>query len=271
MKGLVLNELYLYIKKKNLYLLGVIQIIILISIYMVYSSSNAELLRTNYIDGVLRVCGGIEKEFFLIYFCQWFIILGILIAISQNNAEIKDDFDLMILIRAESRIKWWTSKLLSLAIVVFIYVLLLLLEGYILSIIIFKNTPSFSKYSSIYYPNISEFQGSFYTLQAIVITIITTGFLAISTLFQTISVAFNNNKRCYTTLIVVTIILGMLYNKGLIPRQLSPMHYASSIDINPNIKSYISYISFNLVVFLGSSFIGGILVGKKDIDIIFKS
>ncbi|NLP28390.1 MAG: hypothetical protein GX370_06445 [Clostridia bacterium] len=62
MNSLILNELYVCINKKAIYVWLLILAVILSSLYFIYSSSSAEGIKATTLEAALKVFGGIPKK-----------------------------------------------------------------------------------------------------------------------------------------------------------------------------------------------------------------
>ncbi|MBX4262994.1 hypothetical protein K2182_24950, partial [Clostridium estertheticum] len=68
----------------------------------------------------------------------------------------------------------------------------------------------------------------------------------------------------YVVILILCIMLGVLYMQGIIPRVLSPINYPSTLDIAPNIGSYLKNIVMNIVLSLINIAISLIFVTHSD-------
>ena len=93
MKNLIINQIYFCMKKKHLYLLAFVLLVISLQIYSVYSTSNIESIEINAMDAILNVCGGVDKTFSLTKLAGWLILTIALLMITQSATCIMGGFD----------------------------------------------------------------------------------------------------------------------------------------------------------------------------------
>lgn len=253
----ILNELFLSFKKKNIYLFCILTFLILMKVYNLNISQKLENIDSSYLDSIIKIYGGIEKNALLPNLIYWISLITLLLILTRSTNEILYGFDIMILSRSNSKIKWWLSKVISSILITITYSLFIVITSYILSYVILKNN-NLSKL--IYYPNL----GSPLKLLILSICILTTGCICIITLFQFINLIFDNNPKSYIILIIISIILCVLYENNFISRLLSPLYYPSLLDLNYNIKEILSSIVFNILSTFVNICISTIIIIKKD-------
>ncbi|MBU3178646.1 hypothetical protein KPL47_20245 [Clostridium estertheticum] len=241
MKRLIVNELYSCYKKRNAYILVLLFLNILLQVYILIDTKNIGKVDATSTDGILKVCGGLNKIFYLPNLFQWILLIGILLLLVQSSTSIIGGFDVFLLTRAGSKLRWWTAKVLSLILITFIFTILLMVITKI--------------FASSINPHKMEF---------IIFCVLLTGFIAITTLFQTINLIFNKYANSYVVILILCIMLGVLYMQGIIPRVLSPINYPSTIDIATNIESYLKNIEMNIALFLINIAISLIFVTHSD-------
>ena len=264
MKRLILNELYSCFKKSNVYVLVFLCLSIFLQIYMLLYDKNVEKVTAINTDGLLKVCGGLDKRFFLPNLSQWMLLIGILILLVQFSTNIISGFDIFLLSRSGSKLRWWIAKVLSLVLINFIYTIMLMFITKIICYAVFKNFNQWNTYTYLYYHNIYASKISPNKMQLIIFFILSTGFIALTTLFQTIKLIFNNYSKSYIVMLIICIILGVLYMGGIIPRLLSPINYPSTLDIVPNIQSYLKNIEMNILLSLINIVIALIVITNSD-------
>ncbi len=268
MIGMILNELYLCFNKKSFNVLALTGINILIQLYIVYTNQKIEVIKASSIDGILKALGGIERNFSLFPLINWIILIGLLLLITQSSTSIMHGFDIMLLMRSNSKTKWWLCKVISLIVIDCIYALLIIIATKTLSILFFYSSNQWSKYNSIYYPHIYRCNITPNQMEIIIALTLITGFFAITTLFQSISLIFNNNSKFLIVLITLSIMLCIFYTHRCIPRVISPINYPSVLDLNPSKKIYLSSILFNSTLTLFNILVGIITINKKDYSIL---
>ncbi|GAA0781412.1 hypothetical protein [Hathewaya limosa] len=264
MKGLIFNELGLCLKKRNLYLFFMIQLVIILSIVNVYNNSKEGIIEVTRIDGFLGVCGGSNRIFLLGPYVQWILKVSIIFIICEDVMGFKEGFDTMMLTRVESKIKWWLGKVITIFIIVLSYSILICIEGDILSMIVLGKANYISQYTRCYYPNILNFNNSFLMLKFTVFIILTTGVFAVVTLVNSIGILFNSN-RSHLFIMIFLLILEVAYNSKLISRMFSPISFASTLDLNGGLKEYVSQIMFNIFISFISILTSIFLLLKKDL------
>ncbi|MPQ31359.1 hypothetical protein E4V42_07905 [Clostridium estertheticum] len=264
MKRLIVNELYSCYKKRNAYILVLLFLNIFLQIYILIDAKNIGKVDATSTDGILKVCGGIDKIFYLPNLFQWILLIGILLLLVQSSTSIIGGFDVFLLTRAGSKLRWWTAKVLSLILLTFIFTILLMVITKILSHIAFPAFNKWSQYTYLYYPKIFASSINTHKMEFIIFCVLLTGFIAITTLFQTINLIFNKYANSYVVILILCIMLGVLCMQGIIPRALSPINYPSTIDIAPNIGSYLKSIGMNIVLSLINIAISLIFVTHSD-------
>ncbi|MBZ9637646.1 hypothetical protein [Clostridium sp. FP1] len=264
MKQLIINELYSCYKKRNAYGIVILCLSILLQVYMLISTKNIEKVDAISTDGILKVCGGLKKNFFLPNLSQWMLLIGIMLLIVHFSTSIIGGFDTLLLMRAGSKLRWWIAKVVSLLIINFIFTIMLILITKIISNVAFPSINKWSQYTYLYYPNMYASSINPYKMEIIIFCILLTGFIALTTLFQTINLIFNKYANSYIVILTLCIILGVLYMQGIIPRILSPINYPSTIDISPNIGSYLKSIGMNIVLFLINIIVSIVVVTHND-------
>lgn len=264
MKRLIINELYSCYKKMNVYILILLSLAIFLQVYILINTKNIQGITAITSDGVLKVCGGLEKDFYLPNLFQWLLLIGILLLLVQSSTSIIGGFDVFLLTRAGSKLRWWTSKVLSLILMTFIFTIVLMVITKIYSKIAFPTLNKWSTYTHLYYPKIFASSISPHKMELIIFCVLFTGFIAITTLFQTINLFFNKYANSYIVILILCIILGVLYMQGIIPRVLSPINYPSTLDIATNIESYLKNIEMNIALFLINIFISLMFVTHSD-------
>ncbi|MBX4263006.1 hypothetical protein, partial [Clostridium estertheticum] len=177
---------------------------------------------------ILKVCGGIDKIFYLPNLFQWILLIGILLLLVQSSTSIIGGFDTLLLMRAGSKLRWWIAKVVSLLIITFIFTIMLILITKIISNVAFPSLNKWSQYTYLYYPKIFASSISPHKMEFIIFCVLLTGFIAITTLFQTINLIFNKYANSYVVILILCIMLGVLYMQGIIPRVLSPINYPST-------------------------------------------
>jgi hypothetical protein len=264
MKQLILNELYSCFKKRNWYVLLLLCLNVLLQAYKLLYTKNVEGVTAINTDGILQVCGGLDKKFFFLNLVQWMLLIGILLLIVQISTSIIAGFDIYLLTRSGSKLRWWIAKVVSLVLINFMYTIMLMIITKIICCVVFKNSNKWSAYSYLYYHNIYASNIDPNKMQLIVFSILITGFIALTTLFQTIKLIFNNYSKSYIVILIICIMLGILYMGGIIPRILSPINYPSTLDIVPDSQSYLKNIAMNIILSLINIVIGIMVVTNSD-------
>lgn len=264
MKRLILNELYSCYKKINAYVLVFLCLNIFLQVYMIIHTKNVASVMAITADGILNVCGGLEQKFNLINLFQWMLLIGILLVIVQFSTSIIGGFDIFLLTRSGSKLRWWIAKVISLILINFIFTTMLMSTTKIISYVAFPTLNKWNAYTYLYYPNIYASNIDPNKMELIIFCILITGFIALTTLFQTINLIFNNYLNSYVLILILCIVLGVLYMQGIIPRILSPINYSSTLDIAPNIESYVKNIETNIVVFSINIVVSLLVVTNKD-------
>ncbi|MCB2293529.1 hypothetical protein LGK95_08345 [Clostridium algoriphilum] len=205
-----------------------------------------------------------EKKYFLLNLFQWMLLISILLLLVQFSTSIIGGFDVLLLTRSGSKLKWWMAKVVSLVLINFIFTIMLMLITKIISYVVFPDINKWSACTRLYYPNIYASSIDPNKMELIIFCILITGFIALTTLFQTINLIFNNFPNSYIVILILCIILGLLYSQGVIPRVLSPINYPSTLDIEANIEAYLKNIGMNIVLFSINIFISLIAVTNRD-------
>lgn len=270
MKRLILNQLYSCYKKRNFYVLVILCLNILLQLYALIHTNNIDSVTAITTDGILKVCGGLEKKVYLLNLFQWMLLIGILLLLVQFSTSIIGGFDTFLLIRSGSKLRWWIAKVISLILINFIFTIILMFITKIISYVALPHINNWSTYTSLYYPNIYASNIDPNKMELIIFCILITGFIALTTLFQTINLVFNNYLNSYIVILILCIMLGVLYMHGIIPRILSPINYPSTLDIVPNIKSYLKNIETNIILSLIFIVISLIVVTAKDYIVLKK-
>lgn len=263
MISLILNELYVCINRKVIYILILIHVVILSQMYFVYSSSVEEMEATT-LDAALKVFGGVSKEYSMFPLIGWLIVIVMLMLISKNSTSVLHGFDVMLLTRCSSKTKWWLSKVMALIIINAIYWLVIIVSTKVISLLIFENTGLMSSYSQIYYEHIYESSINPNYIELFTITILITGFIAISTLFQSVNIIFFNSSKAYLSMLIVSIVLFILYSKEVVPRWMSPLNYPSLLDLKADKAIYLYSIIVNLILTLVNIVVGLIIINRKN-------
>lgn len=267
MKSMIYNEFCMCFNRKNLKVLLLIELYIIAEMYNLYRSITIENINALDVDGILKICGGLYAPFSLFNIIGWLLIISVLIFISSNNISIMNGFDMMVLSRASSKGKWWISKIMSLIIINVFYTLVVIITSKIFSFIIFKPSNKWSIYTSVYYPNVYNSLITPMKLEIIIFFMLLTGFIALTTLFQTVNMIFNNDSKIYVVLIIISLSLAILYTQGLIPRVLSPLNYPSILDIVTIKTSYLKYLSTNIIFIIVNVLVSLMVVTNKDYKI----
>lgn len=266
MKNLILNQIYS--TKKNV--VTSILLILFFNICQLISILNdgkLDKLEVRPLDFFIKIYGGVHSKFFIFQYIQWIVVICTLLLIIENIINSYKGLDLMIINRSGFRLKWWSSKIISLFLLNIIYIIAIIVIYKILSIIFLcpSNYKIWSTYSKIYYIDLYNSTINPDKVLFMCLCIMLTGFIAISTFFQTINEITNNNIKIFIVFITIMVINGILHMNNLIPRVLSPLNYPSILDITPNVGNYIKCIILNIVLIIFNTMVGSIFIIKKDI------
>ena len=264
MKSLIYNEFCMCFNRKNLKILLIVLGYIFLEVYSLYSINSIENMHAIDTDGVLRVCSGINESFSILNIMKWSFLVVILICICSNNIMIVSGFDIMLLTRVSSKGKWWICRIISLIIINLFYALFVLLTSKLLFFIVFKSGNRWSDYTNIYYKNIFNSNISPIKLEIIMFFILLTGLMCLTTLFQTVSIIFNNNLKVYVMLIIISLGLFILCEQGTIPRVMSPFTYPSIDNITFHNYGYIKSLLSNLILTVINVLVSLFIVINKD-------
>lgn len=264
MKSLIINQIYYSIRKKYMYLLMIPILIIIAQSYELYNINNIEGINVIYADGILNICGGVYKNFLLIKLITWLILTITLLMITQSTTCIMSGFDILLLTKAESKLKWWASKVISLIIITLLYSFFILILSKVIFSIFFTNAQVWSNYSKVYYPNIYNSTMKPREIEFMLTSVFVTGFIALTTLFQTLNSLLNNTVKAYISIFIVFIILSILYSNNLLIRALSPFNYPSILDMDCNVVTYARNIIFNILVSIINIIVSFGSIIKKD-------
>lgn len=267
MKGLLLIETALILKKKNILFIYILGFFIFLQVFLFISTKNIEEANAIISDGALSIYGGLYKNFSLINILNWMTVVGLLLIIVQSNNSGIEGLNTILLLKVGNKIKWWFSKIISLFFLNFIYAILLVLGTRLIVSLFCESSIYWSKYTQIYFNNIYNSNIQTYTLEILLFSILITGFLALTTLFHNINLICNNSK-CHVMLTLISFILSVLYINEYIPRELSPLFYPSTLDLNANVSEYFSSIKFNVIFTLINVALGMVIVTKKSFVII---
>ncbi|WP_243108684.1 hypothetical protein [Clostridium rectalis] len=266
MKNLILNQVYSTKKNfiKSILFIFSLNVFQLISIL---NQGKLDKLDIKPLDFFIKIYGGVQSDFFIFQYIHWIVIICTLLFIVENIINSYKGLDFMIINRSGFRLKWWCSKIISLFLLNIIYLIVIIIIHKALTLLFLypADYKIWSAYSKIYYNDLYNSTMNPYKLFFICLCIMLTGFIAITSFFQTINVITNNNIKIFIVLIIIIIINGILYMNNLIPRVMSPLNYPSILDIKPNIYNYLKYIDANIVLILFNTIVGSIFIIKKDI------
>ncbi|MBV4438233.1 hypothetical protein [Clostridium tyrobutyricum] len=264
MKNLILNQIYS--TRKNI-LLVIILLLFLDSSQLVFMLNDAKLnnVTASQLDFLIRIGGGIQQNFNLFQYIKWIIVICTLLLLVENINNTNKGLDLMLISRTDSRFKWWSSKIIALILLNIFYVVLFFGMQKLISMIFLPSTNIWSSYLKIYYLKFYNSSLAPKEFQIIILGILLTGFIAISTLFQTINLIFSSNEKVFIIAVIVFLISGVLYMNRSVPRVLSPLNYSSTMDILPNIQCYARSIFLNIILIIVNVTAGYLVVRKKSI------
>lgn len=193
---------------------------------------------------------------FVLFFGWVSIIFPVLIFVYRiigNN----ENFELLVLNRSVSRVKWWTSKFFSIFFISICYSLWYITLHIITGSIFFSTNNNWSIFFEKNFGNIYLLNLKPLSLILLIWLLFTSGIVALSSLAQLIIIIFKNSNSANLIITIVLLLLGQGYVWGFLKREFSPLIYSSFIDLfqsRHDLSIYFNMIIYN-ILFLTACFV----------------
>lgn len=196
----------------------------------------------------------------------WVCSVAPLFLFMYHVHNVASGFDLFLILRSSSRAGWWSARIITLCIISILYSLWLTLCHFIIGILYFPLESGVPSYK-ILYSFLNSLNYSQYEVVGLMILLLTSGLLAISIFTQSITVFFKNASSAYVLMLCLSIILGQLYLRNMLPRMFSPIFFSSFVDVFTQTKWTLSFaIGYN-VGLSTLSYLAGILAIRKFVNL----
>jgi len=171
-------------------------------------------------------------------------------------------YDHYVMLRMRSRSKWWIEKFVSTVLVSNFYSLWYILVHVLVGYFLFSFPFSYDLASVGVLARLPVHSIP-YRIDLIALLVFTTGLIALGSIAQIATLLCKKSVSMYLLFTLLLFVSGSLYVQKLIPRELSPMLYASSFDLFSNNFQHVRLmyaLTFNVCVPLFCLFTGFFLI-----------
>ncbi len=218
--------------------------------YKLSYNSSIENITVNIWDFLLLSVGGLGTMASLWDYLGWISLIVPIILFVHHLREANRSLDLFMFVRSSSRLFWWLAKVITLAIIVVVYSLLLFLVHLLMGVFFFSYSIEWSSYTAEMYPQLIDLNLGPIAVFSFIFFLFVSGLLAFSMIAQTLSLFWQNTVVVYVVFLITSVVLGKLYLTETLSRVISPLHYASFVDLIPKLSESWTYIGINLGICL---------------------
>ncbi|MHB8061076.1 MAG: hypothetical protein ACYDG2_00370 [Ruminiclostridium sp.] len=267
MKQLVRINLSLLLKPKAMLLTTLV--FILLSVFQALTLINySNDMSTNIGDYFLLSMGGVLIHDNLSRQLAWIgTVIPILFYI-YHLVGFAGSYDVFILTRLQSRLRWWKAKFVSMMILVVLYGVWLSFIHFIVGIGFFPIEQNWGTLIENQLSFIFNLQQSASQINFLALLTFLSGTLAFCSLVQCFALLFRNSHVYYVDVMIASVLLFGFYSQGLIARFLSPLNYSSLLDLlqteNQGLRSTNDFILYNMIIFILCFILGLIFIRKSN-------
>lgn len=176
--------------------------------------------------------GGMKPYDSYLLMIGWVLPFFPLIYVNHNLFSNHPVYEVYMYTRMNTRCSWWLGKTMAHVYLTLVYSFLLVVVHFFIGFLFFSFSTKMDLHA-LGYPKIAFGNISPYFLIAVGIVLLT-GFVSFSLFTQFVSTLSHYQFSTYVIWTVLAFVLSQLYVFDVIPRRLSPMMYASSIDLLVN-------------------------------------
>lgn len=268
MKQLVRINLSLLLKPKAMLLTTLV--FILLSVFQALTLFNySNGISTNIGDYFLLSMGGVLVHDNLSRQLAWIgTVIPILFYI-YHLVGFAGSYDIFILTRLKSRLRWWNAKFVSMMILVVLYGIWLSFIHFIVGMGFFPIKQSWGSLIENQLSFVSNLQQSALQINFLALLTFLSGTLSFCSLVQYFAVLFRNSHVYYVGVMIATVLLLGFYSQGLMARFLSPLNYSSLLDLlqteSKGLRSANDFILYNMIIFILCFVLGLIFIRKSNL------
>lgn len=224
---------HITITKRNIVVIALfVTLVSLLQAIFLYRTRVITALPIDIWEFMLLSLGGVKQYYSFLFLLGWMFRFFPLLYINYQLFYTAHTYDPYVYTRLQTRWRWWIGKTLTHIWISVIYALSCMVIYFSMGLLFFPwSTTVHTKV--IMYADI-DIKTTSPLFLLIVAMVIITGYVAFSVCTQCISSLFNHHLPAYILWTSLTFALVQLYISACIPRWLSPMMYASSMDLFSN-------------------------------------